>query len=113
MYASHTVSSPGAVLAAGSETGVWAFVIGLVVVLVLIGGFLVGFRRRLQEKPPNASDQPRRPAHTSHVEGTSDANDTFPRDGGRLLPHELGGHGEDVRPVDHSHERGHRHKPSS
>jgi LPXTG-motif cell wall-anchored protein len=113
MNGSHTLPTHGVVLAAGSATGVWAFVIGLVVVLVLIGGFWLGFRRRSQEKgPPSPDEHPQRPERTSHVEGTSDANDTFPLDGGRLLPHELGGHGEDVRPVDRSHERGHRHKPS-
>ncbi|WP_030902176.1 DUF6479 family protein [Streptomyces sp. NRRL F-5126] len=91
------------VLAAGN---VWMFPIGLVIVIILVGGFWLGFRRRDDvNHHPGPQEQPRRPEHQSHLEGTGDANETFPKDG-RLLPHELGGHGEEVKPRDeHEGER--------
>lgn len=101
----HTLQAHDIVLAMSNTTGVWAFVIGLVVVLILIGGFWLGFRRRSEfNRHPKPGDQPRRPEHQSHVEGSADSNETFPTDGGRLLPHELGGHGDEVKPHDGSDE---------
>jgi hypothetical protein len=94
----HTPHAHHIVLAGlGSTTSVVAFVIGLVVVLILIAGFWLGFRRR-PTTHPSPEEQPHGPGYQSHLEGTADANDVFPDDGGRLLPHELGGHGDEVRP---------------
>ncbi|MCA1220895.1 DUF6479 family protein [Streptomyces sp. 8L] len=99
MNPQHTLHAHDVVLATGNSAGVWAFVIGLVVVLILIGGFWLGFRRRSEfNRHPRPKDQPHKPEHQSHLEGDAESNETFPADGGRLLPHELGGHGEDVKP---------------
>ncbi|GAA3748593.1 DUF6479 family protein [Streptomyces tremellae] len=106
MNAPHTLHAQDIVLAAGNSAGVWAFVIGLVVVVILVGGFWLGFRRRSEfNRHPGPNDHPRRPEHQSHVEGSADANENFPDDGGRLLPHELGGHGEEVKPRDEHGEK--------
>lgn len=101
----NTLHAQDVVLAMGNETGVWAFIIGLVVVVILIAGFWFGFRRRSEfNRHPGPQDQPHKPDHRSHLEGSADSNETFPTDGGRLLPHELGGHGEDVKPHDSAEE---------
>jgi hypothetical protein len=98
MIETHAFHGAATDLAAGSVgTGVVAFVIGLVVVLVLIGGFYLGFRRRAHSTAPTGpSDRPRTLDRRTHVEDTSESCDVFPDDGSRLLPHELGGHGHDL-----------------
>jgi hypothetical protein len=92
----NSLSAQTVVLAAGNPASLWAFVVGLVVVLILIGGFWLGFHRRSEvNRHPEAGDHPSRLNHEGDG-GSSAGGDTtsFPDDGSRLSPHELGGHRE-------------------
>lgn len=82
-------------------TGVVMGVIGVLLVIMLIGAFLLGKRRHDQELPPPRPDeQPVGPEHRSHEEKPDvHGNDRFPDDGRGLSPYELGEHGNE--PIRH------------
>ncbi|MEU2027221.1 DUF6479 family protein [Streptomyces sp. NPDC016469] len=82
-------------------TGVVMGVIGVLLVIMLIGAFLLGKRRHDQELPPPRPDeQPVGPAHRSHEEKPDvHGDDRFPADGRGLSPYELGEHGNE--PIRH------------
>ncbi|MGW2262328.1 DUF6479 family protein [Streptomyces sp. NPDC001780] len=84
--------------ASGPGTGVTAFLVGLIVVLFLLGGFWLGRRIRVREPaPPRPSEQPRPPARPTRVEETTEPSDGFGGEGERLTPYQLGGHGTEAR----------------
>ncbi|MEU0128045.1 MULTISPECIES: DUF6479 family protein [unclassified Streptomyces] len=93
-----------ATLAAGGPgaVGVVVGVVGLAVVVLLIGGFWWGMRRRDRElPPPRPEEQPQRPEHRTEIrESGQHTSDRFPDDGTALSPYELGGHGNEVIPPD-------------
>ncbi|MEU5576824.1 DUF6479 family protein [Streptomyces huasconensis] len=64
---------------------------GVVVVAVLLGAFFWGQRVRAREsRPPRVEEQPKRPYEGPvREEREYREPDEVPRDGGRLLPHEL------------------------
>ncbi|MET7646994.1 DUF6479 family protein [Streptomyces sp. NPDC005426] len=78
-------------------TGAVLGVVGVLLVLMLIGAFWLGKRRHDQElPPPRPEEQPVPPEHRTHVEERDvHGDDDFPADGQRLLPYELGDHGND------------------
>ncbi|GAA2991824.1 hypothetical protein K388_04450 [Streptomyces sp. KhCrAH-43] len=82
-------------------TGVVMGVIGVLLVILLIGAFLLGKRRHDQELPPPRPDeQPVGPEHRSHEEKRDvHGDDHFPADGHALSPYELGEHGNE--PIRH------------
>ncbi|MFJ2647479.1 DUF6479 family protein [Streptomyces sp. NPDC087420] len=83
--------------ASGIGTKVIAFVVGLIVVIILLGGFWYGARLRSRMgPPPKPSEQPVKPDHQAHIEENTDPSDRFPGHGERLYPHQLGGHGEEA-----------------
>ncbi|WP_069173837.1 DUF6479 family protein [Streptomyces griseus] len=85
---------PGAV-------GVIIGIIGVCVVLLLIGGFWFGMRRRDKEsRPPRPEEQPQRPAHRTEIResGRHGSDDHFPENGRALTPYELGERGNEVIP---------------
>ncbi|MDQ0792079.1 DUF6479 family protein [Streptomyces sp. B1I3] len=86
-------NGPGAV-------GVIIGIVGLFVVLLLIGGFVFGMRRRDKEsRPPRPEEQPHRPDHRTEVqESGSHHADKFPENGRALSPYELSDHGNEVIP---------------
>lgn len=101
------------VLADGPWSLVIILVVGVIVVALLIGGFVLGMRRRSQElPPPMASEQPHRPDHPTHIEENVDPCDVFPTGGERLLPHELGGHGDEAHERAEGEEAGDGQKPT-
>ncbi|MFJ1592849.1 DUF6479 family protein [Kitasatospora albolonga] len=67
----------------------------LAVVGLLIGGFLLGKRKKDTElPPPHPDEQPPKPEGRTHID-TRDphAPDRFPDDGSALTPHQLDDHG--------------------
>ncbi|MEU0157359.1 DUF6479 family protein [Streptomyces sp. NPDC006261] len=109
--------SLAALLADG--TGALAAVIfplaALAVVGLLIGGFLLGKRKRDAELPPPRPDeQPQQPEGRTHIE-THDphASDRFPDDGSALNPHQLDDHGNAPIPPDADGPRTDRDPPRS
>ncbi|NEC69760.1 DUF6479 family protein [Streptomyces sp. SID9727] len=82
-------------------TGVVLGVIGVLLVIMLLGAFLLGKRRHDQELPPPRPDeQPVGPGHRSHEEKPDvHGDDRFPADGRGLSPYELGEHGNE--PIRH------------
>ncbi|MDX3854536.1 DUF6479 family protein [Streptomyces sp. AK02-01A] len=83
--------------ASGAGLGVLVAVAGLVVVVLLIGAFWWGARLRArQAAPPRPSEQPRPPAGPTRVEEDVRPADSFPDNGERLTPHQLGGHGDEA-----------------
>ncbi|MFJ8750090.1 DUF6479 family protein [Streptomyces sp. NPDC102441] len=86
---------PGAV-------GVIVGIVGLAVVVLLIGGFWFGMRRRDKEsRPPLPEEQPPRPEYRTEIqESGRHSSDQFPENGRAMSPYELGGHGNEVIPPD-------------
>lgn len=84
---------PGAV-------GVIIGIVGLFVVLLLIGGFWFGMRRRDKEsRPPRPDEQPLRPEHRTEIqESGRHSSDRFPESGRALSPYELSDRGNEVIP---------------
>ncbi|MGW0787831.1 DUF6479 family protein [Streptomyces sp. NPDC002911] len=84
---------PGAV-------GVIIGIVGLFVVLLLIGGFWFGMRRRDKEsRPPRPDEQPPRPEHRTEIrESGQHSSDRFPENGHALSPYELSDRGNEVIP---------------
>ncbi|KPC81049.1 MULTISPECIES: DUF6479 family protein [Streptomyces] len=84
---------PGAV-------GVIIGIVGLCVVLLLLGGFWFGMRRRDKEsRPPRPDEQPLRPDHRTEIqESGRHGSDHFPESGRALTPYELSDHGNEVIP---------------
>ncbi|MCG7524712.1 DUF6479 family protein [Streptomyces sp. OfavH-34-F] len=82
-------------------TGVVLGVIGVLLVLLLIGAFILGKRRQDQELPPPRPDeQPVGPGRRTHEEQPNvHGDDRFPPDGRGLSPYELGEHGNE--PIRH------------
>ncbi|MFE3518010.1 DUF6479 family protein [Streptomyces sp. NPDC059166] len=92
---------PGAV-------GVVVGVVGLAVVVLLIGAFWFGMRRRDKESPPpRPEEQPPRPDHRTEIrESGPHHRDDFPADGRAMTPYELSDHGnEPVRPPEDDERR--------
>ncbi|MEU1127197.1 DUF6479 family protein [Streptomyces sp. NPDC005899] len=91
---------PGAV-------GVIIGIVGLLVVLLLIGGFVLGMRRRDKESPaPRPEEQPLRPDHRTEVRESGPHHaDHFPEDGRALSPYELSDRGNEVIPPEDEHRR--------
>ncbi|MFH9614195.1 DUF6479 family protein [Streptomyces pratensis] len=92
---------PGAV-------GVIIGIVGLFVVLLLIGGFWFGMRRRDKEsRPPRPEEQPVRPEHRTEIqESGQHGSDRFPENGHALTPYELSDRGNEViPPPDDEHRR--------
>ncbi|AEN08230.1 MULTISPECIES: DUF6479 family protein [unclassified Streptomyces] len=93
--------SLAATLADGrGAVGVVVGVVGIAVVLVLIGAFWWGMRRRDKEsRPPRPDEQPQRPAHRTEIQETDvHGSDHFPEDGRALTPYELSDHGNEAIP---------------
>ncbi|MFJ8884674.1 DUF6479 family protein [Streptomyces sp. NPDC102402] len=84
---------PGAV-------GVIVGVAGLAVVILLIGGFWFGMRRRDKESPPpRPEEQPPRPEHRTEIQESGRHHpDSFPEDGRAMTPYELSDRGNEVIP---------------
>lgn len=80
--------------------GVVLGVIGLLVVLLLIGAFWFGMRRRDKEsRPPRPDEQPPRPDHRTEIqESGQHGSDRFPANGRALSPYELSDRGNEVIP---------------
>ena len=94
-----TLNSLALTLADGrGATGVVLGVIGVALVAVLIGGFLLGKRRHDQElPPPRPEEQPPVPDHRAHVEERDvHGKDDFPADGRGLSPYELSDRGNET-----------------
>ncbi|MEU1213237.1 DUF6479 family protein [Streptomyces sp. NPDC005791] len=91
---------PGAV-------GVVIGIIGLLVVLLLIGGFWFGMRRRDKEsRPPRPDEQPPRPDHRTEIqESGQHGSDHFPENGRALSPYELSDRGNEVIPPEDERRR--------
>ncbi|MFD7030057.1 DUF6479 family protein [Streptomyces sp. NPDC059917] len=81
-------------LAVGASSTV-VLVIGVLVAALLVGGVMLGIRRRRREPaPPLPAEQPRRPGSGGHAEGTREPDGAdFPADGGRRTAHEMKGYG--------------------
>lgn len=91
----------GTVAAGGpGAVGVVIGIIGLFVVVVLIGGFWFGMRRRDKEsRPPRPDEQPQRPDHRTEIrESGRHSSDHFPGNGRALSPYELSDRGNEVIP---------------
>lgn len=91
----HTARAAGRAADAAVTPGLLPFLLGLVVVAVLIGAVWLGIRVRSREPaPPRPEDQPRPPASGPIRRVTEEREPAeVPRDGGRLTPHRLRGHG--------------------
>ncbi|GAA2679167.1 DUF6479 family protein [Streptomyces aculeolatus] len=91
----HTTRAAGRAADAAVTAGLLPFLLGLVVVAVLIGAVWLGIRVRSREPaPPRPEDQPRPPASGPVRRVTEEREPAeVPRDGGRLTPHRLRGHG--------------------
>ncbi|MEW2069666.1 DUF6479 family protein [Streptomyces sp. NPDC007346] len=72
----------------------------LAVVGLLIGGFLLGKRKKDTElPPPTPGEQPRKPEGRTHIEERDPhASDSFPDDGSALNPYQLDDHGNEPLP---------------
>lgn len=82
--------------------GVFLPIAALAVVALLIGGFILGKRKRDAElPPPQPHEQPQKPDRRTHIDqhGTH-SSDHFPEDGHALSPHELNDHGNNPIPPD-------------
>jgi len=92
-----------ALLADGSGALAIIFpVAALAVVGLLIGGFVLGKRKRDAElPPPHPHEQPIKPEGRTHID-RSDPHSTgnFPEDGHSLSPYELNDHGNQPIPPD-------------
>ncbi|MFF3749343.1 DUF6479 family protein [Streptomyces sp. NPDC002018] len=94
MNPSITYGSTADLAVSGAGLFGMALVAGLAVVALLLGAFWWGGRlRERRAAPPLPSEQPARPARPTHAEGEVTPADSFPADGERLTPHQLGGHG--------------------
>ncbi|MEU0134614.1 DUF6479 family protein [Streptomyces sp. NPDC006296] len=94
-------SLAGTVAAGGpGAAGVVIGIVGLFVVVLLIGGFWFGMRRRDKEsRPPRPDEQPTRPEHRTEIrESGHHGSDHFPENGRALSPYELGDHGNEAIP---------------
>ncbi|MEI5010995.1 DUF6479 family protein [Streptomyces sp. PmtA] len=80
--------------------GIGPFIAGIVIVAVLIGVIPWAIRRRrTQPRRPRPSEQPVRPAGRTHIEENREPDgETFPDDGSRLTPHQLGSHSSQPGP---------------
>ncbi|MEW1546040.1 DUF6479 family protein [Streptomyces tsukubensis] len=69
-------------------------ILGLVLVGILCAAMWWDGRRRAAIVPPRPDEQPKQPEHREHVEEIreEDGPDSFPHDGGRLLPYNLRTH---------------------
>ncbi|MFJ8199379.1 DUF6479 family protein [Streptomyces sp. NPDC096152] len=83
------------IAAQGFLAGVGPFIVGLVVVALLIGAFVLGFRvRRREPAPPRPEEQPRLPDGGPVGEVMEHREpDEVPRGGDRLTPHQIPAHG--------------------
>ncbi|MEV4876768.1 DUF6479 family protein [Streptomyces cyaneofuscatus] len=97
-----STQSLAALLADG--TGALAAVIfpiaALAVVGLLIGGFVLGKRKKDTELPPPLpGEQPAKPEGHTHIDAHDPhASDRFPDDGSALNPHQLDAHGNEPLP---------------
>ncbi|MFJ9060255.1 MULTISPECIES: DUF6479 family protein [unclassified Streptomyces] len=91
---------PGAV-------GVIVGIVGLAVVILLIGGFWFGMRRRDKEsRPPRPEEQPLRPDHRTEIQESGRHHaDRFPEDGRAMTPYELSDRGNEVIPPQEDDDR--------
>ncbi|MFF0449088.1 DUF6479 family protein [Streptomyces sp. NPDC004609] len=69
-------------------------VFGLILVTILTVAMWRDGRRRAKLVTPSPEEQPHQPDHREHVEEIreQDGEDSFPHDGGRLLPYNLRTH---------------------
>lgn len=88
-------------------------VIAIALVGLLIGGFLLGKRKRDAElPPPHPDEQPLKPEGHTHIDVRDPhAADRFPDDGHALTPHELNDHGNAPLPPDTDDPRTGRDRP--
>ncbi|WP_228995248.1 DUF6479 family protein [Streptomyces sp. DH8] len=82
--------------------------VGLAVVALLIGGFILTKRKHDAEPPPpQPHEQPEKPEQRTHIEQRDPhSSDRFPADGHALSPYELKDHGNDPLPPDEEQPRG-------
>ncbi|MDG9684148.1 DUF6479 family protein [Streptomyces sp. DH18] len=94
--------------ASGGALGAVMAIVGLAVVALLIGGFILTKRKHDAEPPPPRPDeQPLKPEVRTHVEQHDPhSSDQFPADGHALSPYELKDHGNDPLPPDEERPRG-------
>ncbi|MEI7032220.1 DUF6479 family protein [Streptomyces pratensis] len=88
--------------------GVFLPIAALAVVAVLIGGFILGKRKRDAESPPpRPEEQPQKPDRRTHIDQHDPhGSDRFPEDGHALSPYELKDHGNGPLPPDTDTPRG-------
>lgn len=79
-------------LAVSGAVGAGLIIVAIALVVLIIGAFWFGMRRRDKElPPPTPAEQPTPPAHRAHIEQENvHAKDHFPGDGTALTPYELG-----------------------
>ncbi|MEW1613000.1 MULTISPECIES: DUF6479 family protein [unclassified Streptomyces] len=75
-------------------------VAALAVVGLLIGGFVLGKRKKDAELPPPLPhEQPTKPEGRAHIDAHDPhSSDRFPDDGSALTPHQLDDHGNEPLP---------------
>ncbi|MER7697948.1 MULTISPECIES: DUF6479 family protein [unclassified Streptomyces] len=88
--------------------GVILPIAALAVVGLLLGGFILGKRKRDTElPPPQPHEQPEKPEQRAHIEERDPhSSDRFPDDGHALSPYELKDHGNGPLPPDEEQPRG-------
>ncbi|MFI1224877.1 MULTISPECIES: DUF6479 family protein [unclassified Streptomyces] len=88
--------------------GVVMPIAALAVVALLIGGFILGKRKRDAElPPPQPHEQPEKPEGRTHIDQHDPhASDRFPEDGHALSPYELKDHGNGPLPPDEERPHG-------
>ncbi|PCG87442.1 hypothetical protein CIB93_03185 [Streptomyces sp. WZ.A104] len=96
------LSAPATLADGAGPLGVLMGVAALAVVGMLIGGFILGKRKRDAEPPPpHPHEQPQKPDHRTHIDQhDTHSSDRFPEDGHALSPYELKDHGNGPLPPD-------------
>ncbi|MFE7778666.1 DUF6479 family protein [Streptomyces sp. NPDC057445] len=66
------------------------FILGIFLIALLAGAMWWDGRRRAAERAPRPEEQPKPPGRQAHIEEVREPDeDSFPDDGGRLLPYNL------------------------
>ncbi|MFJ9623978.1 DUF6479 family protein [Streptomyces sp. NPDC101181] len=93
-------SAPVTLAAGTGALGILMGVAALAVVGLLIGGFILGKRKRDAEPPPpQPHEQPQKPDRRTHIDQHDPhGSDRFPEDGHALSPYELKDHGNGPLP---------------